>query len=169
MAASAITSFAGNPSRILIASGNALFRQRVLGSLELGELQREEAVGGAQALAKLGEFPCESVLLDRHLPDLDAEEVASIIRERYPSVAVRMVDSRSESDGTRDVRVVEDVLNEGANDEAEQEREEFQTEESAIVEAEALPEMIGTSPAIQQVYRMARIVAPRDTTIVIAG
>ena len=36
--------------------------------------QMEEAVGGAHALAKLVQFPCDGVLLDRQLPDLDAEE-----------------------------------------------------------------------------------------------
>jgi len=46
-----------------------------------GSLVRtEEAVGGAHALPKLMQFPCDGVLLDRNWPDLDAEEVASMIR-----------------------------------------------------------------------------------------
>ena len=36
-------------------------------------------VGGAHALAKLLQWPCDGVLLDRNLPDLDAQEVAEQI------------------------------------------------------------------------------------------
>jgi transcriptional regulator with GAF, ATPase, and Fis domain len=36
-------------------------------------------------------------------------------------------------------------------------------------ETEPLPGMIGRSPGMQQVYRMARLVAPRTTTVLIAG
>jgi transcriptional regulator with GAF, ATPase, and Fis domain len=35
--------------------------------------------------------------------------------------------------------------------------------------AEALPGMIGTSRPMQQVYRLARMVAPRDTTVLVTG
>jgi CheY-like chemotaxis protein len=54
----------------------------------------EEAVGGAHALAKLVQFPCDGVLFDRQFPDLDAEEVASMIRQKYPRIEVTFVDSK---------------------------------------------------------------------------
>src|SRR5215475_11713361 len=96
MAATAQSILSGAQGRILIASGNAEFRKQ-MAMMSAGSTARtEEAVGGAHALAKLVQFPCDGVLLDRHLPDLDAEEVADMIRQKYPRIEVKFVDSKAE-------------------------------------------------------------------------
>src|SRR5262249_50554383 len=101
MAATAQSVLNGVQGRILIASGDAEFR-RLMSVQAAGPLwQMEEAVGGAHALAKLVQFPCDGVLLDRHLPDLDAEEVAHMIRQKYPRIEVKFVDSKA--DGVAEV------------------------------------------------------------------
>src|SRR5215475_2396635 len=93
MAATAQSIMSGTQGRILIASGNAEFRKQ-MAMMSAGSTARtEEAVGGAHALAKLVQFPCDGVLLDRNLPDLDAEEVANMIRQKYPRIEVQFVDS----------------------------------------------------------------------------
>jgi DNA-binding NtrC family response regulator len=38
-----------------------------------------------------------------------------------------------------------------------------------VVQIDSLPGMIGTSPKMQQIYRLARLVAPRDTAVLIVG
>ena len=38
-----------------------------------------------------------------------------------------------------------------------------------VFKIEPLPGMIGTSPKMQQIYRLARLVAPRDTAVLIVG
>jgi len=78
----------------LVASADSSFRRRLMKNSACAESLSEVAVGGAHALAKLAQFTCDSVLLDRHLPDLDSAEVAELIRQRYPSTEVEFVDSK---------------------------------------------------------------------------
>src|SRR5579871_2493600 len=92
MAATAIPSVMRVRNRILVASADPLFRDRVKRSSVYADAMSEEAVGGAHALAKLLQWPCDGVLLDRNLPDLDAQEVAEQIRKQYPQIEVELVD-----------------------------------------------------------------------------
>ena len=156
--------------RILVASGNERFRKELLRNPVYADALSEEAVGGAHALARLNEFVCDSVLLDQHLPDLDATEVADLIRQRYPHVEVELVDSRStgRADGVS-----------AGSAESEAEDEPCGTTESASQAAgageetgascEPLPNMIGESAAIREVYRLVRLVAGRETTVLVTG
>src|SRR5260370_3569899 len=94
MAAIARPSFIRPRNRVMVASGDAVFRSLMMRSREDSGALSEEAVGGAHALSKLLHYACDSVLLDRHLPDLDAKEVAELIRQRYPQMEVEFVDSQ---------------------------------------------------------------------------
>ncbi len=160
MAATAQSVVWGTRGRILIASGNSDFRKQMAMHAEGSAAQMEEAVGGAHALAKLLQFPCDGVLLDRNLPDLDAEEVASMIRQKYPRIEVRFVDSNA-----GDAEAVE-VEAEVASDEGE--RVEVIAEFGEVREKN-LPGMIGQSKAIRKTYELARLVAGRDTTVLVTG
>src|SRR5262249_16437327 len=106
---------------LLIASPDEAFRRRLLKNAAYADCASEEATGGAHALAKLGQIEGNlgcgaglaqpvSVLLDRHLPDLDAIELAEMIRERYPRVAVKLVDSRAAEAQDVEVRSSESQL-----------------------------------------------------------
>src|ERR1700722_10180509 len=92
MAATATPGVMRTRNRILVASADPLFRDRVKRSSVYADAMSEEAVGGAHALAKLLQWPCDGVLLDRNLPDLDAQEVAEQIRKQYPQIEVKLVD-----------------------------------------------------------------------------
>src|SRR5262249_12602299 len=156
-------------NRILIASADPAFRQRVLKSPSLGAAEREEAVGGAHALARLLQVPCDSVLLDRNLPDLDAREVADQIRRQYPQTAVELVDSRIAIGIVDDIQVREQELSPPPADEDASTVIGEDVERKPVHEvrsvAEPLPGMIGTSRAMEQVYRLVRMVAGRDTAV----
>src|ERR1700749_4982418 len=129
MAATATPSVMRTRNRILVASADPLFRDRVKRSSVYADAVSEEAVGGAHALAKLLQWPCDGVLLDRNLPDLDAQEVAEQIRRQYPQIEGELVDpgamtGKEENDegaGT----AIEEIAGEapetaeGENDEAE--------------------------------------------------
>lgn len=163
MAATAQPVLGSSQGRILIASGNPEFRRRMARHAAIAESQTEEAVGGAHALVKLLQFPCDGVLLDRHLPDLDAEEVAHMIRQKYPRIEVTFVDSKI----AVEVRDENPVVKEEVSEPVEVEVAE---QESAGEEAEeGLPEMIGQSVAIRKTYQLAKLVAGRDTTVLITG
>jgi transcriptional regulator with GAF, ATPase, and Fis domain len=152
---------------VLIASANEEFRKRMLGRAGFGDFVGEEALGGAHALAKLGQFPCDSVLLDRRLPDLDADEVAEMIRDRYPSVAVEVVDSSVSADELSTSTDLLDAAPIAEKSESWTGERDHASDEGP--EVAALPRMIGTSRAMRQVYRMVRMVAPRDTTVLVTG
>jgi transcriptional regulator with GAF, ATPase, and Fis domain len=130
----------------------------------------EEAVGGAHALAKLAQFSCDNVLLDRNLPDLDSSEVAAIIRQRYPQIEVQFVDSRAEEDTAAETETELTSENGWSAAVAEDTNETVSRPISlTTASSEALPGMLGSSLAIQRLYRLARMVAPRDTTVLVTG
>jgi DNA-binding NtrC family response regulator len=129
----------------------------------------EEAVGGAHALAKLGQTACDSVLLDQNLPDLDAAEVAEQIRKLYPRTEVEIVDSRAAKLEERELSFEKAKVLSGNHLEAGEVNDSKQMPWTVSQDAEQLPGMIGTSPAIRHIYRLARMVAPRETTVLITG
>jgi transcriptional regulator with GAF, ATPase, and Fis domain len=165
MAAIAATGLLRSRSRILFASADPAFRQRLMKNPAYAEALSEEAVGGAHALARLLQISCDEVLLDRNLPDLDASEVAEQIRRQFPQIAVELVDSRMEFGRPQDIEVreVETVVH--GEDRASEAGEEEQDERAE----KPLPGMIGSSRAMEQVYRLVRMVANRDTAVLITG
>ncbi len=170
MAAIATPGFARSRSRILIASADAAFRRRVMKDPAYAEALSEEAVGGAQALAKLVKYPCDSVVLDRNLPDLDAGEVAEEIRRQFPRIAVELVDSRAKRAERPEGESGESQMESPAEDEsaATTDAEGWKAQDLGP-SADPLPGMIGTSRAMEQVYRLVRMVASRDTAVLVTG
>jgi CheY-like chemotaxis protein len=53
----------------------------------------QQALGGADALAKLEKGNWQVLFLDRRLPDLDAEELIAVIERRFPGTQVVLLDS----------------------------------------------------------------------------
>jgi transcriptional regulator with GAF, ATPase, and Fis domain len=174
---SAFSNALATRSRVLVASADSGFRKRMMTNPRYAEAHREEAFGGAHALARMGEVCCDSVLLDRNLPDLDAGEVAEIIRARYPRTRVEMVDSRERAGETQDVEL-RDVEEEVETREKATGKKPVEALGHALLRMQTrlafksegpLPGMVGSSRAMQQVYALARMVAPRDTTVLILG
>src|SRR5579885_2262550 len=165
MAAMATPAVARGRGRILVASGNERFRKELLRNPVYADALSEEAVGGAHALARLNEFVCDSVLLDQHLPDLDATEVADLIRQRYPHVEVELVDSRSTGRAGAGAGSREGEAGDEPCGTTECASPAARAAEETGASCEPLPNMIGESPAIREVYRLVRLVAGRETTI----
>jgi len=160
-------------NRVLIASADPLFRLRAMKKAVFADCDYEQAVGGAHALAKLKQITCTNVLLDRYLPDLDSEELAKLIQKRYPQITVGFLDSKLAEEfkpGEKHVGVTPGAI-------ASQEDLPAPNENSLSCIAsigvpapeEPLEGMIGSSAVMQQVYRLARMVARRDTTVLITG
>jgi transcriptional regulator with GAF, ATPase, and Fis domain len=161
--------FTRTRSKILVASADPTFRRRMREQAESATSCSEEAVGGAHALSRLGESYCDAVVLDRNLPDLDAAEVAEIIHKLYPQTEVEIVDAWDDgADRTSGVGAVIEESREETKLEVVACRAEERVAEETKEEA-ALPRMIGTSKAMQSVYRLARMVAKRETTVLITG
>src|SRR5258707_15435664 len=94
MAAIARPSFIRPRNRVLVASADPVFRSLMMRNREDSGALSEEAVGGAHALSKLLHYACDSVLLDRHLPVLDAKQVVELFRHRYPHMVVEFAVSQ---------------------------------------------------------------------------
>jgi DNA-binding NtrC family response regulator len=168
----------------LIASPNRGFREQVLGRLNGRCRPVQQALGGADALAKLAEGHWPFLFLDRRMPDLESDELVMIIAQRFPGIQVVLLDSagadcaQSEQSEEREERAEREEREERAPGSEPSPlagpqrivQEDCNAKKSAgMVGAASLPGMIGQSPAMLHVYRLARLVAPRTTTVLIAG
>jgi len=174
------------PSTVIVASANKELRKRILRRLRAQSWTVEEAMGGAEALSLVEEGVFGALLLDRWLPDLEVAELVKIIKARHPDVQVLLLGSEAEE------RFLPERLSQPTASPAEFPQAEDMTEletnadrfrercrphpslPSPTVEGkkwreEALPGMIGTSATMQRAYHMARLVIPRDTTVLIMG
>ena len=159
----------------LIASPSSALREQVLQTLKGRCRPVQQALGGAEALVTLEKCDCEVLFLDRRLPDLDAEELIAIIERRFPGTQVVMLDSDSNAS------LENDTAGAGGWEKASWHRRSLGRDgirhEIGLVETglpaperiEPLPGMIGSSEAMGRVYRLVRLVAPRPTTVLVAG
>jgi len=146
----------------LIASPNSELRRQVLSRLNGRCRPVQQALGGADALAKLEQGGWQVLFLDRRLPDLDAEELIAVIGRRFPGIQVVLLDSDAREPDCHE------------NDERKEDapprvRPTMQERRKTADTLPPLPGMIGTSDAMQQVYRLVRLVAARPTTVLITG
>ena len=176
-----VAEYTTGASNALIASPNADFRKRILNTLRLVRCSAEEVGGGAEALAKLEQGSWRSLVLDRWLPDLDVPELLSIVKQRHPQVEVAVVDSdtgttltESSAVDSPSLRHVIQMLGQTPETHAEDGPAEDEIYAGRPVEVrrqqiQPLPGMIGCGNAMQQVYRLASLVAPRSTTVLVMG
>ena len=155
-----------NSGAALIASPSGALRAQVMHRLNGRCRPVQQVLGGADALAKLENGDWQVLFLDRRLPDLDAEELLATIEKRFPGIQVVLLDSDAaaeEEEGGLEMQVVR-AHSRGAIGVSPSWRSD-----AAPAGVAPLPGMIGSSVAMQRVYRMARLVASRSTTVLIAG
>ncbi|MFY9802012.1 MAG: sigma-54 dependent transcriptional regulator [Candidatus Acidiferrales bacterium] len=171
--------------RILVASSCAEYRKRVLKCLTPALAHSAEAAGGADALLQLAASEFHTVLLDPEIEDLDVPELVGVIQLRYPQMEVVVMEQHTGSEQ------LSFEISGQRMDEAIAEQPAALTAGMPPVEAasiselagtaatfeppaapfrsEPLPGMIGASDPMQRLYRLARLVAPRDTAVLVMG
>jgi DNA-binding NtrC family response regulator len=180
---------------VLVASPSTVVRQRVLESLRSPARRFEQASGGAEALVHLESGFWQVLFLDRSLPDLDAEELSNTVRQRFPGIEVVLLDPESNPKSAAESAVVEeqadrllemwpvappstthveaDALVRPAEPISPKDNEHHAVLPAASAAhpllQTPLPGMIGNSRVMQPVYRLARLLAPRNTTVLITG
>lgn len=162
-------SFDTSDPAVIVASSNPGLRKKILESLMLSRIAAAEALGGADALGKLENSECQLLLLDRRLPDLDAEELLQIIHRRFPGIDVLLLDETgrpalpSEWRSASACHLFETIDRWQAP--------AAPSSKAAALPAivEPLPGMVGQASSMATVYRMARLVAPRTTPVLITG
>jgi DNA-binding NtrC family response regulator len=168
-------------SAAIVASANKEFRKRILRRLRAQGWTVEEAMGGAEALSLVEDGAFGALLLDRWLPDLEVAELVDIIKARHPHVQVLVLGSEAEEHSLVERLSQHEGLPldfPGARESGEREPGAERLREhpggaagivTEVKREEPLPGMIGTSGAMQRAYRLARLVIPRDTTVLIMG
>lgn len=168
--------------KVLVASPYAPLRQQMLKRLDVPHAAVSEAQGGADALLKLEKTDFDTLLLDPRIEDLDVGELMATLRGRYPDLDVVLM----ESDSTRDEGAIDQTLAEAsmmlgvvktkapiAESFPASRQYSFQMRpdpaESTEGRTRPVAGMIGKSHRMQQIYRLARLVAPRDTAVLIVG
>jgi DNA-binding NtrC family response regulator len=169
--------------RILVASSQEAFRKQVLVRLQTAAIQPVEALGGADALVQLANSSFHTLLLDPLIEDLDVSELVATVRARHPKLVVVVIEK---ADGSEQL-TMDFIEHVGVPDKIGIAR----TRENEIVNTPAavapldlrsgpmdftvakncapLPGMIGSSRQMQRLYRLARLIAPRDTAVLIVG
>ncbi len=165
----------------IVASPDSLFRQRILQQLAARHCFAEEVGGGAEALALIEEGACRTLLLDQFLPDLDAGELVATIRARYPQVEVVVLDSQGGNgsvgcelglppDSDELFRLLQNSSEPRIPRELANPLERpLPRSQAPTTDIETLPGMTGRSPSLRRVYRLARLVAPRRTPVLLTG
>jgi DNA-binding NtrC family response regulator len=171
----------GARSAAIVASANKEFRKRILRRLGARRWTVEEATGGAEALSRVEDGAFRALLLDRWLPDLDVQELVNIIKVRHPHVQVLVLGSEAEECCLAEWLSLRAGFPLDSPD-AQHSMEwgigaEGPTEPSAtapgmateLKKEEPLPGMMGTSGAMQRAFRLARLVVPRNTAVLLMG
>ncbi len=169
--------------KVLVASPYAPLRQQMLKRLDVPHTAVSEAQGGADALLKLEKADFGTLLLDPRIEDLDVGELMATLRGRYPDLDVVLMEfNPTRDEGAIDRTQTEASLMSGAVKSKisvaqpfrDPPRDSFEiisniAAESVESRMRSLPGMIGTSQAMQRICRLARLVAPRDTAVLIVG
>ena len=143
-----------SPSRLLVVSASDELRESVRVRLPQERWKLRMAQSGADALEQLIEEGCDVLLLDPALPDLKVSEFCELVRAEWPAVQILPLAAEPSPGGgvssAGERAVISSVVGEGVG------RGGWQG-------------MVGSSEAMQRVYRSVRLVARRDTSVLVQG
>jgi DNA-binding NtrC family response regulator len=164
------------PVNVFVVSPNSQLRQELQEKLGLPRWSVIVAGSGAEALDALKRNDAEDavLLLDPLLPDLEANEFNGMVRVRYPNTQVLMLNAHSGQllVGSASPTPVSTQLADEVNRTGMVRAGAYPAAEVARAQPEGkirLRSMIGDSDAMQRTYTVMRMVAARDTTVLITG
>lgn len=166
------------PIDVFVVSPNQKLRDELREKLCLPKWRATEASGGAEAFAKLREYGEEEtvLLLDPQLPDLNPAEFDGIIRDRFPNTQILVLNSHTgqllmgTASPTPVSRKLAEVVNRSATFLSSARATE--TENKTLIQFDGkirLRSMVGDSEPMQRTYALTRMVAARDTTVLVTG
>jgi two-component system response regulator HydG len=175
---------AASKGRILVVDDEASARSGLEHLLQQEGFAVRSAPDGAAALKVAAEFAPDVVITDLHMPEMDGIALLARLRGQDHGLPVIVATASSEvSSAVRAVRAgADDYLTKPIDFDAlllaierTTERRALRTEAENLrrqardVEGEGLQGLLGTSPAMQSVYRVARQVAGSRATVLITG
>jgi DNA-binding NtrC family response regulator len=161
------------PIGVLVVSSNPELRSDILSRLQSGRWIGQEAQSGASAIEAMEGGAISLVLLDPALPDLRVDEFKEIVQTYYPAIEIVPINSSTgqpllalPSPGSTCAEVVRDIGRGGPLKATGAGVEDALADR---LEEGGLPGFIGRALAVQNICRISRLVAPRDTTVLITG
>ena len=157
---------------LLIVSSNDELRHELALRLESDQWMLNQAHSGAEALEKIDSGEASIVLMDPNLPDLKVDEFKAIVQTQYPFVTVIPINPHTGqpmmATPSPDSICFEIVRKAERSAPFRMGTASQGTREMETVPC-SLPGFIGTAPSVQRLSSMIRLVAPRDTTVLITG
>jgi len=166
------------PINVFVVSPNAQLRESLQEKLSLPRWNMMHASSGAESLAILRGRGDEDgvLLLDPSLPDLEAGEFQGILRDRYPHTQILMLNGQTgqlllgSASPTPVSKKIADAINQGKVMRPIALR--AVTDHQALNrpdESVRLRSMVGSSERMMRAYALTRMVAARDTTVLVTG
>lgn len=159
---------------LLVVSPNRDLRRNLVVSLVSNRWLIIEAASGAEALDRLESGAVSLVLLDPGLPDLKIDDFKELVQSQYPDVAIVPVNPHTglpiASASSPDSITFEVVrrLEHGSPLRVASSGSAGRTaNDDAMVGG--IAGFIGKAPSIQRLFSVLRLLAPRDTTVLITG
>jgi len=158
-------------SGVLIVSPNGEWRRELMSRVKSERWRMTEAVSGAHALGQLESEEFKLLLLDPSLPDLNSNEFQKLVRTQFPHLQILPLDRQTGlplPSSTRE-RLGDELAGLLGTEIVVTHAPEMISHEPLNKAVSPLPGMIGSSAAMQRVYRMTQLVARRDTTVLVLG
>jgi two-component system response regulator AtoC len=168
--------------KILVVDDEDYMREIVRQALEGAGYEVEEASRGGVALEMMRRYPYDVIITDLRLPEVPGEKLLQEALSIFPETIVIIMT------GYGNIQTAVDAIRQGAYDYLPK---PFQLDEMVMRVEKGLQDrriksenslfrselqdkyqfanLIGSSPAMQQVYRMVAMVAPKTSTIMISG
>ncbi len=137
---------------------------------------------GRSALAHIEKEPCDLIISDVRMPDMDGVELLGAARELYPEIAVVLMTAFGTIDTAREAFKLgaDDFIQKPFNNEELKlivkrtlEKQAILSENRAFRTAQrklgSSSNIIGSSPKMQELHRMIEAVANEESTILITG
>ena len=166
------------PINVFVVSSNLKVRETLQGKLVLPRWNVIEAGSGAGALEVLHKHGADDdvLVLDPMLPDLDPGEFHGMIKTRFPNTQVVTLNARTgqlligSASPTPVSKWLMDVVNvDGGAGVGTYAGFELEKPPSVRRERNNLRGMIGDSEPMRRAYELTRMVALRDTTVLVTG
>ena len=181
------------PRTVVVASADSNFRRRLALVLTGLRWQVREAAGGAEAWSQADSVPPEAMIVDSWLPDLELSEFLKEFHGSFPQVDLVAASGNAEHESPRGphrqellyaLRSAQDTDTAAWNAAVPAEalappntladpRPSLVCGGAAVTAArphgDRLPELVGNAPCMVEISRRVRLVAPRNTPVLIEG
>ena len=153
----------------LLVGCDADLRRQLHNRLAKSQWCLSEAASGAEALERLAHVATDIVLVAPSLPDLDATEFQQLVLLQFQGVQVFSLEDVLAPASTTAARASSMLLDEPRTREGPFGPSSRVASPRLRERAQDWQGIIGSSPAMQSVFRTASLIAHRDTTVLIQG